>query len=936
MSEARTAVYFSGRSIYFSGLVLLFASACGLGMDSQARLERGEEAFAEGEYRAAIIDAKNVLSDEPDNTAARLLLARASVAVGDAAAAEKELRKAIEHGIEPAAVLTELGQALLMQRKFDEVISDIAADAATSDALRLAVLRMRGEAFLELGQPATARELYGEALSLDSGDVESQLGIVKTYAAEGNFLQARETLNTILDLDDRNVASWLTSGSLAMRMRDSNRAISDFRKAARLAQAGDDSSAEMHALAGLSDALLGRTEHDEARDVHTRMLEIAPDDLRTRLLSARLASIDADWGSASDQLQGILRDAPRYRPAQMLLGYVHKESGNLGQAELYLAAVVADAPGDANARRLLAETRLALDRADEAREALDPLLTGQDSDVGSLSLAAVASLDLGEFDVATELLQRGIAADPRNIDLRIQLALAYFQMQKPDKVRETLASLPERIDGSNDFRRDSLLVMTQMAEGEEALARESAKALVGRWPDRAEAYSLLGAVEMSMGEAGAARQSFQAASRLAPDDIQVIRYLARLDEQEGDVESAVGRYELILELAPTHSETMSALARQYAQAGDYGKAREWLEKSVDSDPEGVAAREALASLLLALRDHVEAARVASAGLEHDPDNERLLSTLGRAQLGQGNSRGAEITFRKLVSVAPDESEHRVNLARAQAINGKTGPALETLADDATPPLNDLRSAVMYATLKARGGEPSEAEAIARRLQQAHPDRAVPFALEAELRAKAGDLAAASAAYDEALSRENIPQLALRAFRIRDRAGIADPRRPLIDYLAERPFDSVIRVYLAQAYQNSGDIAGANAEYERVLSDEPGNFVVANNLAWNYFQTGDPRAEQTARLAHRIQPQNGSVNDTLGWILVNKSNYDEGIPILRRAVELDEGRPEIRYHLAAGLAASGETSEAEKILRDILSTDVAFSSRQQAQELLSRL
>ena len=76
-------------------LMLSLVSGCGLAMSNEDRLDRGEEAFAKGDFRAAIIDAKDVLLDEPDNLRGRLLLGRASVEEGDGPSAEKELLRAM-------------------------------------------------------------------------------------------------------------------------------------------------------------------------------------------------------------------------------------------------------------------------------------------------------------------------------------------------------------------------------------------------------------------------------------------------------------------------------------------------------------------------------------------------------------------------------------------------------------------------------------------------------------------------------------------------------------------------------------------------------------------------------------------------------------------------------------------------------------------------
>jgi len=157
--------------------------------------------------------------------------------------------------------------------------------------------------------------------------------------------------------------------------------------------------------------------------------------------------------------------------------------------------------------------------------------------------------------------------------------------------------------------------------------------------------------------------------------------------------------------------------------------------------------------------------------------------------------------------------------------------------------------------------------------------------------------------------------------------------PLSNFLQERPLDSNMRIYLAQAYRGLNETGNSIVEYERVLSNEPDNFIAANNLAWGYFEIGDPRAEETGRRAYEIQPNNDSILDTLGWILIKKGALRDGIVMLRNAIELGKNRPEIRYHLAAGLMSAGDTDEAKSILQELLSGQDEFTSRREAEDLL---
>jgi Flp pilus assembly protein TadD len=79
-----------------------------------------------------------------------------------------------------------------------------------------------------------------------------------------------------------------------------------------------------------------------------------------------------------------------------------------------------------------------------------------------------------------------------------------------------------------------------------------------------------------------------------------------------------------------------------------------------------------------------------------------------------------------------------------------------------------------------------------------------------------------------------------------------------------------------------------------------------------------------------------VKDTLGWILVNKGLLEEGTSLLRDAASIDNGRPQIRYHLAVALSKAGSLDDARNELQQLLATDVEFESRSDAEQLLRQL
>ena len=133
-----------------------------------------------------------------------------------------------------------------------------------------------------------------------------------------------------------------------------------------------------------------------------------------------------------------------------------------------------------------------------------------------------------------------------------------------------------------------------------------------------------------------------------------------------------------------------------------------------------------------------------------------------------------------------------------------------------------------------------------------------------------------------------------------------------------------------------DLSKSISAYQEVVSGQPDNAVVLNNLAWGYYLVDDPRAIETAQKAHELMPDNGSIVDTLGWIMIQKGSVEEGEKMLRKAVEMESGRAEIRYHHAVALARLGRVDEARGMLQEIIESRDVFASREDAEKMMAEL
>jgi tetratricopeptide (TPR) repeat protein len=849
-------------------LALLLMSGCGLTMDNEDRLDRGEQALAEGDFRAAIIDAKDVLLDEPDNPRGRLLLGRASVEVNDGASAEKELRRAIQLGMAPAEVAAELARALLLQGKFDQVLNEVSLNDLGSGEVEVSVRRAHGGAYLGLNQPVLAREMYSSVLQLQPDDLDARLGIASSFMAEGNFIQARGSIDQILETNADDPRVWLYSGSFNARLRDFETAQANYQVALDRADAQGDALSRLSALAGLAETLLEQQDVEQARK-HIDLLTVeAPESFQTKLLIARLAYIDQGWTIAQQNLQQILLIAPNFRPAQMLLGAVHLRSGNLSQAEMYLSSVVASVPDDVRARQLLAETRLQMQKADEALDALAPILSGPDADSLTLQLAARARLGSRDVDDALQYLRRSVAEDPRNVDLRFQLAATLLEVGRTDEAQAVLDEINVSGSDQHAYRRDALGVLKAMRDGNAAVALRAAQQVADTYADHSGAFNLLGAMQLANKNLGGAKVSFEQALNVEPTSIVSRRYLAAIDESTGDLAAAASHYEIIL--------------------------------------------------------------------KETPDAHWAIFALGRIAFRQEDYQQAADNFRRASETAPGNADYRLNLAKAERQLGNVLEAAHVLEDEIEVSLDHIPSAVMLGMLKAEAGDLEGAMDVARRLVGRYPEDPAAHAFEGEIHLLGDNLAFADTAYEKALSLGPIRSHALRDYQIKRELGVSGAQQPLIDYLETRPLDNDLRVILAESYFQTDDLGKSIAAYERVVSDQPDNAVALNNLAWTYFLVDDPRAIATAQKAHDAMPDNGAIVDTLGWVMIQQGSAEEGEVLLRKAIEMENGRAEIRYHHAVALIKLGRNEEARDTLQKILESGEEFAGREDAGKLMNEL
>ena len=115
-------------------------------------LQRAKELRAKGEVRGAIVELKNALQRNPKNVEVRWLLGQMYLDIGEGADAETQLLRAIKLGFDKELGIKSVGEVLLLQGKYREIIDKLRNRDDYTVPTRAAVLALHGRAYIGLSQ----------------------------------------------------------------------------------------------------------------------------------------------------------------------------------------------------------------------------------------------------------------------------------------------------------------------------------------------------------------------------------------------------------------------------------------------------------------------------------------------------------------------------------------------------------------------------------------------------------------------------------------------------------------------------------------------------------------------------------------------------------------------------------------------------------------
>lgn len=909
-------------------LLALILGACN-SESPENLVSSSKEFLAKKDTKAAVIQLKNALQQNPNLAEARFLLGSALLESGDLAGAELELRKALELKHPVDAVVPQLARAMLGLGQAKKMIEDFGGLVLSSREAKAPLKTSLSSAYAALGKEEDARRSLAEALEANPDYEPARLADIRETIAQQDIHGAKTKIDAVLAKNPKSAEAIFMRGSLLAIEGNTSGALEQYQKSI------EAKPSFQPAHTAIIFSLLQSDKIEDAVKQLDVLKKISPKTPQAYFLDAQVNYQRKEYKAARESTQQLLRLSPNNPNSLQLAGAIEYQLGSYLQAETYLTKAIQSSPKLVLARRMLIANYLRAGQPAKAIDTLQPILGEIDKDSAFLTLAGQAYLQNGDAGKAAEYFTKASKLDPENSTKKTSIAVAHLAQGNTESGFQELQRISAEDKG---ITADLALITAHLKNNQLDKALQAIDVLEKKQPDNPATYNLRARALLAKKDVTGARKSFEKAIAINPTFFPAVASLATLDLAEKKPQDAKKRFETVLTADPKNVQALLALAElNAANNGNADEVASLLGKAVTAAPTDIAPRVALIQHYLKNNDTKKALTAANDAVATMPDKPEILEALGRVQQISGDLNQASISFGKMASLQPASPIPLVRLAEVQVANKSRDDAIKTLkkALEIKPDLLEAQRALIQVALENKNT--SEALNVARTIQKQRPKEAAGYVLEGGIQAANQRGIQAIEVYRTGLKVSQSPDLAIRLHSALQSSGNkAEAEKHAATWLKENPKDVGFRMYMGDLASAANSYGQAATYYQSALALQPNNALILNNLAWAAGQTKSPKALEYAEKANELAPNQPAIMDTLAMLIADKGDTAKAIELLKKAVALAPQAASIQLNLAKTLIKAGSKDDARKELEALAKLGDKFPSQAEVSQLLKTL
>jgi len=889
------------QAIIVTSICLMGITACGDKNTPAEYIASAEQLSANNKNKAAILELKNAIRLEPNNSEIRALLGTAYLKTGDALSAESEFEKALTKGYEPKKIIRELSRTYLLLNKEDALKELLGINGLNEEQLIVVNIYI-GIMYIQNGELAKAESYIMQASELSEDNLYSKLGLqwLKSSTSSDVALAAVEEL---LKIDDTLSEGILLKAHLLRSMGSASEAASIYNVYLNL-----------HPLSHQvklfkASALVEAEKFTEAEQEIDLLLKLFPNHPILNELKAVTRFYDNDFLSAESYASKSMQADPERSLATLVGGISSFKLNNIEQSYRYLVTLDKKLEHGHIGKKLLAITRLKLGYLNDiaSEYSIDTDIT--DFDLKMLTATSKAIAEKGDVAKAKEVLRNIDSSKISNIDKLTQLGLLKLSFADIEGLKEL-----QKAVAINSENIESKIILAVSLISKNRL--DEAETLLTRWiqtnPNEPNLKVALVEVDIRRESYDSAESQLKTIVNKYPKNISSRFRLSQLAQKENNNIDALALLKQIIEINNKHGGALSALTTLSVnkQLGiqDYLLTLWTLDKSIELST-------ALAKSYAVIKEHEKAIEILTK--VDNKDSSRHYMLIGDIYLDAKNIVKAENAY----SVAVEKNGNDIHAITMYALSLEMQKKYQKALGVVQEGLNGVKSNIVLELLEVNYLLFTNQIKLAENKFNSYDIKAsnqpiIYTRLGGQI-ALAQQKFKVAITYLEALlelesNKKNVLMLAMAYGGDRN---ISSAVLTLTAFL-EREDNMDVRANLAQIYMST-DLALAKEQYLILIKQLPNNFLIHNNLAYAAVNTNDiALANQHADKAFELAPENPQVIDTLGFISYVLQDYSKALSYFKQANAIAPNDKGIIKHMANCLIKMNRRQEAEALLANV--------------------
>jgi tetratricopeptide (TPR) repeat protein len=941
--------------------------------DAGAPLLLAEAADSEKEIAAARSHLQK-LSQSGDTAAIETALGTLAFRGNDFKTADEDFRRAQNLDPKFSTAYSAAGALYWAQNDLKQ------AEAAFKTAAELSPVRSPDriqyvQFQMQTGKLAEAKSALEEVVKKTPDYLPAWIGLAKISLLKKNFDDCAASLSRVLARDAGNYDALLLSGQLDLTRGESAKAVAELEKMAGIYP----QSPRVHYELAL--ACLANDETDNGVNNLNQALSLDPNFAEAALMLAKVKIKSGDTDSAVAALKQLIQRQPQMTQASLELAGTYRIQGNFdGALEIY-RQLEKLFPQDPQIPLLAGSIFVQQKNNEQARVEFNRALEISTNTLPALQ--QLVNLDLTEkkFTDAIQLVQTEIEKNPAQAELRLILAQIYLAQGDKIQAKATLKKVTELSPEGDTAYLLLGQLCAELKQNDQALANlklaaqknpKSVAALMAlgvfqndakNYNAAADAYEKLLAINPGFGPAlnnlaylysenlnqlDRAYDLAQKARGLYPDEPSTADTLGWILCKKGQYQSALSLLQESAGKLPDEPEIQFHLGMVNYMMGHEDAARARFQRALDFHKDFPTKDECNLCLSLLAIDPKTAGSVERAILEkrmaERPDDPVALARLGAIYQLNGESDKAIGLYESALKANPK------NVKAMMVLIGLYAPTDRSKAFDLAQTAYKLSPdepgiSHVYGRLAFQTGNYKLSFGLLQDTVQNQPgDSTVlyDFALAAYSLGKVSD---AAAAMQNALQAGLPPAQSNQASLFLDMISLASNPAQAATTGARvagilKTNADYVPALMARAVINgqNASIAGAQQDYEKILSDYPDFAPAQRGLAILYAE--DPgktgRAYELAMKARDDFPNDPALTKALGIIVFQQGDYSRAANLLKSIADERNNDAEFFYYLGLAQYHLKNGAESKMSLQQALTLNLSGDQAAEARRILAEL